>query len=94
MDLQTIYSPLYSTGRVKVIKRQQGNPQERGVAKEFRKGRKDKKKKKKEDQLSLLKDRAGSVENDGEGYENKRHPKKGSMNEDPIDYGGLIDIKI
>ncbi len=94
MDLQTIYSPLYSTGRVKVIKRQKGNPQERGAAKEFREGRKDQKKKKKEDQLSLLKDRAGSGENDEKGYEDKRHPKKGSMNEYPTDYGGLIDIKI
>ncbi len=94
MDLQTIYSPLYSTGRVKVIKRQQGNSQGKGFAKEFRKGRKDKKKKKKEDQLSLLKDRAGSVENDEKGCEDKRHSEKGSMNEDPVDYGGLIDIKV
>ncbi|MCD6274266.1 MAG: hypothetical protein J7K30_15855 [Deltaproteobacteria bacterium] len=92
MDLQNIYSPVFSAGRVKVIKQQQSNLQGRRFAKEFRKKREDKKKKKKEYTLIMSEDINASAKVQDKSHKNKDHDENedryGSYN------GEVIDIKI
>ncbi|WDN90028.1 hypothetical protein BuS5_02998 [Desulfosarcina sp. BuS5] len=89
MDLQNIYSPVSSAGRVKVIKQQQSNSQGRRFAKEFRKKREDKKK---EYTLIMSEDINASAKVQDKSHKNKDHDenegKSSSCN------GGVIDIKI
>ncbi|MBL0699567.1 MAG: hypothetical protein JJV92_01640 [Desulfosarcina sp.] len=92
MDLQNIYSPVSSAGRVKVIKQQQSNLQGRRFAKEFRKRREDKKKKKKEYTLIMSRDINASGKVQDKSHKNNEHDgnedRGGSYN------GGVIDLKI
>ena len=93
-SVSNISSPLSSSGRVKVLKRQQSNLQERRFTKEFRKKREDKKKKKKEYPLILSEDINASAEIREKNYKNKAHDKNERENKGSRDNGGVIDIKI
>ena len=92
--VSNISSPLSSAGRVKVIKRQQSNLQERRFVKEFRKRREDKKKKKKEYPLILPEDINASAEIREKSHKNKAHDKNKNENKGSRDNGGVIDINV